>query len=68
MTLKNIHEFIKYNNKIINDIKEIINDNDMNNKFNNINDMYNDINNINYIESEIEIKENDVNKYMRIIN
>ena len=58
----NIDEFIKYKNKIMNDIKDIINDNNINNKFNKIMNIYDKIN-INYIIGEIEI-----NKKIRIIN
>ena len=63
-----LNEFINNNNKIILDIKEIINDNDINEQFKNIINIYNKINNINYIIAEIDIKENDVNKDIRIIN
>ena len=44
--LYNINEFNKYNNNIIKDINEIINDNNINNKFNNILNIYNKMNNI----------------------
>ena len=67
-TLKNINEFIYYNNNIIKDIKEILNDKDKNNKINNIINIYNKINNKNYIIGEIDIKESDINKEIRIIN
>ena len=66
--LNNINEFINYNNIIIKDIKEIINDIDINNKFKNLNKIYNKINNKNYIIGEIEIKKGDINKDIRIIN
>jgi len=47
--LYNINEFNKYNNIIINDINEIINDNNINKKFNNILNIYYQMNNkINY--------------------
>ena len=65
--LQNKNEFIKYNNKIIKDIKEIINN--KNNKIENIINIYNKINKNNiYIISEIEIKKEDINKDIRIIN
>ena len=67
-TLKNINEFIKYNNTIIKDIKEIINDFNINNKFKNLMNIYENINNNNYIIAEINIKEDDINKDTRIIN
>ena len=70
--LQNIKEFCDNNNKIIEDIKEIINENNINNKFNNIMKIYekinNKINNNNIIIAEIEIKEDDINKDIRIIN
>ena len=66
-TLINIDEFIKYKNKIMNDIKDIINDNNINNKFNKIMKIYDKIN-LNYIIGEIEIKEEDINREIRIIN
>ena len=43
-TLKNINEFINYNNIIIKDINEIINDNNINNKFNNLMNIYEKLN------------------------
>ena len=43
--LYNINEFNKYNNNIIKDINEIINDNNINNKFNKIINIYNKMNN-----------------------
>jgi len=42
--LYNINEFNKYNNIIIKDINEIINDNNINNKFNNILNIYKKMN------------------------
>jgi len=67
--LQNIKEFSNYNNKIIEDIKEIINENNINNKFNNIMKIYEKINNKeNKIIAEIDIKEDDVNNDIRIIN
>ena len=64
--LKNKNEIINYNKIIINDIKEIINDNDINNKFKKIIKRYDESNN--YIISEINIKREDINKDIRIIN
>jgi len=66
--LKNKNEFINYNNKIINDIKNISNDYNIINKFKNIIKIYNNINNINYIISEVDIKEEDINKDIKIIS
>jgi len=73
--LQNIKEFCDNNNKIIEDIKEIINEKNINNKFNNIMKIYKKINNKennkinnNIIIGEIEIKEDDINKDIRIIN
>jgi len=45
--LYNINEFNRYNNNIIKDINEIINNNNINNKFNNIINIYNKMNNNN---------------------
>ena len=66
--LKNINEFINYNNIIIKDIKEINNNWDINNKFKNLMKIYDEMNNENYIIGEIEIKKEDINKDIRIIN
>ena len=66
--IKNKNEFINYNDIIIKDIKEIINDINIENKFKNLMNIYNKINNKNYIIAEIEIKKNDINKDIRIIN
>jgi len=70
--LQNIKEFNNYNNKIMKDIKEIINEKNINNKFNKIIKIYekinNQINNNNIIIAEIDIKEDDINKDIRIIN
>ena len=64
--LNNINECINFNFKVIQDIREIILDKNMNNKINKIINIFNkidDYNNIsNYIIREIEIKKNDVNK------
>ena len=68
--LKNMNEFINNNNKIIKDIKEIldIDDNNINEKFKNLMNMYNKIIDKNYITAEIDIKKEDLNKDIRIIN
>ena len=68
--LKNINEFKKFNNILMNDIDNINND-DINNKFQKlmiIYDKMSKINNNNYIIAEINIKEEEINHYIRIIN
>ena len=64
--LQNINEFINFNDIIIKDINEIINEKDINNKFKNIMNIYNKMNSCNYIISEIEVTED--NKDIKIIN
>ena len=67
--LNNKTEFIKYNNKIINDIKDINNDDNLNNKFKNIMKIYEEMNeNFNYIKGEKKKKKEDINRDIRIIN
>ena len=66
--IHNINEFINYNNNIIKDIKEIINENNINNKLKNIMKMHYQMNNINYIIAKIDIKEDDINNNIRIMN
>ena len=69
--LKNINEFIEFNNIIINDISNIINENNINNKFKYLMNIYDKMSNIkdnNYIIYKIIIKEKDINKDIRIIN
>ena len=69
--LNNTNEFIKYNNIIIKDIKSIINNDNINIQFQNLMNIYykiKDSKDSNYIIGEIDIKENDVNKEIRIIN
>ena len=66
--LKNKNEFIKANNKIISDIKQIVNEKDINEQFKNLINIYDKINDYNYIKAEINIKEEDLNKDIRIIN
>jgi len=65
--LNNKNEFINYNKKIINDIKEINNEDNINNKFKHIMKIYDQMND-NCIISEIKIKKEDINKSIRIIN
>jgi len=62
--LYNINEFNKYNNNIIKDINEIINDNNINNKFKNILNTYYQMNNknINKINNKMNNNENDKKK------
>ena len=67
--LYNINQFINFNNIIIKDIKEIIDNKDIIikcKKIFNINEKMNNSNN--YIISEIFIEDNEVNKDVRIIN
>ena len=52
-TLKNKNEFINFNNKIIADIKKILNNNNINEKLQNIISIYNKINGGSYIIAEI---------------
>ena len=68
--LNNKNEFINNNNIIIKDIKEIINDNKVNNKIIKLLNIYDkmDKKEYNYIIGEIEIKEENIGKEIRIIN
>ena len=67
--LYNINEFINFNIKIINDIKEIIEDKDIKNKCKKIFNISEKMNKSgNYILSEINIEEDNINKDVRIIN
>ena len=67
--LYNINEFINFNYIIINDIKEIINEKDIKNKFKYIFNIHEKINKCNnYIIAELYVKEEDINKDIRIIN
>ena len=68
MSLKNISAFKQFNKTIINDINTIINENDINKKFDNLMNIYEKINNNNYIVGEFEVKREDVNKNIRILN
>ena len=68
ITLKNISELKKFNKIIINDINTIINENDMNKKFENLMIIYDKINYNNYIVCEMEIKREDINRDIRILN
>ena len=67
--LQNINEFLNYNNYIVKDIKEIITEDNIENKVKNLMILYNKIqNNNNYIIAEIDIKEDDIDKDIKIIN
>ena len=67
--LYNINELNNFNNIIIKDIKEIINDKDIKNKFKNIFNIYEKMNKCyDYIIAEAYIKKEDLNKDIRIIN
>ena len=66
--LINTKELMNYNNIIIKDIKEIIGDFDIDDKFKKLINLYESINNNNEIVAEIEIKKDDINKDIRIIN
>ena len=69
--LENINQFIKFNSKIIDNIKGAINNNKMLEKYKNIIDIFESIKGIkytNYILVEIEIQEKDKNKGVKIIN
>jgi len=62
--LYNINEFNKYNNNIIKDISEIVNDYNINNKFNNIINIYNKMN----INNSNRIFEKDPNNLKYILD
>ena len=66
--LKNINEFINYNKKIIKDIKEIVENKNLDEQLKNLISIYNKMNNINYVIAEIDIKKDDINKDIRIFN
>ena len=66
--LKNINEMIDNNNKIIKDIKEIIEKDKIEDKFNNLMNIYDNMNTNNYITAEINIKKEDINEDIQIIN
>ena len=67
---QNINEFIKYNDIVLKDIKEIILDKNIENKYKKIMNIYEKMNNKynNYIIAEFEIKQDDLNENIRIIN
>lgn len=67
---QNTYEFIKYNDVVLNDIKGIILDTNIENKIKKIMNIYEKMNNkyTNYIIAELEIKQEDLNKNIRIIN
>jgi len=67
--LYNINEFINFNNIIIKDIKEVINSKDIKIKFKHIFNIYEKMNKCdNYIIAEIYIKEEDINRDIKIIS
>ena len=68
--LENINESLNYKNNILKDIKDIIKEDNIENKFKNLMILYNKINqnNNNFIIAEIDIKEDDINKDIKIIN
>ena len=72
--LKNKIEFLNYNKIIIKEIEEIINSNNINDKFNKLMIIYDKMNSQvnsvynNFIISEIIINDSNKNKYIRIIN
>ena len=72
--LKNKIEFLNYNKIIIKEIEEIINSNNINDKFNKLMIIYDKMNSQvnsvynNFIISEININDSNKNKYIRIIN
>jgi len=67
--LYNIHELVNFNNIIIKDIKEIINDKDIKIKSKHIFNIYEKMNKCdNYIIAEIYIKEEDINRDIKIIS
>ena len=65
-TLKNINELMNNNNKMMNDIEDIIDDTNIYTKFNKLMNISYKIDN--FIIAEFEINENDINKNIRIIN
>ena len=67
---ENVNEFIKYNDIVLKDIKEIILDNNIEIKIKKIMNIYEKMNNkyYNYITAELEIKQDDLNENIRIIN
>ena len=67
---KNKNEFVNYNNIIIKDILEIIREDNIEIKIKNLINIYNKINHDinNYIIAEVDIKEEEINKDIRIIN
>ena len=67
-SLKNISELRKFNNIVINDINSITSENDINQKFDKLMNIYEKINNNNYIIAEMEIKREDINRNIRILN
>ena len=67
---QNINEFIKYNDIVLKDVKEIILDKNIENKIKKIMNIYEKMNNKynNYIIAELEINQDNLNENIRIIN
>ena len=66
--IQNINEFIKYNDKINKDIMKIINNSSISEKMKDLFSIYDEISSNNYINGEILIDNNNINKEVRIIN
>ena len=67
--LQKMNQFIDYNKEVIKEIKEIINDNNIENKFKKIININQKMQyNRNFILGEIDIEEENINKDIRIIN
>ena len=67
---QNIKEFIKYNDIVLKDIKEIILDKNIENEIKKIMNIYEKMNNKynNYIIAELEINQDNLNENIRILN
>ena len=70
VSTQNIKEFIKYNDIVLKDFKEIILDKNIENKIKKIMNIYEKMNNKynNYIIAELEIKQDNLNENIRVIN
>ena len=70
VSTQNIKEFIKYNDIFLKDFKEIILDKNIENKIKKIMNIYEKMNNKynNYIIAELEIKQDNLNENIRVIN